>query len=207
MSINSPQHNSQSGFTLIELLMSLALFSFALLVVVIGFLSLLRLYQSGVSNRVTQNEARQGMDAMVQAGRQSVWFDYNNTSQMICMFSGSSNSMVFYISSNPLNSNRLAESVWNNPKPNGSCIATNIDTSVPPNYLTSNDVQVASLTGDGLGSNCNTHSGSALCGWIRINLRVTSNLSGLDTAKQSCKAYASYCSITGLSTTVNGKIN
>lgn len=48
----------QSGFTMIELLLAMAIFSMALVIVSAGFINIVRLYQSGLASRSTQQNAR-----------------------------------------------------------------------------------------------------------------------------------------------------
>ena len=53
---------SESGFTLVEVLMAMAVFSFMLTIILVGFLSVVRTHESGVVQRSTQQNARLALD-------------------------------------------------------------------------------------------------------------------------------------------------
>jgi len=61
----------EQGFTLIELLMAMAVFSFMLIIVATGFVQVVRVYQSGIASRTTQQNARLIMDDIVKLIRTS----------------------------------------------------------------------------------------------------------------------------------------
>src|SRR5207245_2457162 len=65
------QLSRQQGFTLIELLMAMAVFSFMLIIVATGFVQVVRVYQSGIASRTTQQNARLIMDDVVKLIRTS----------------------------------------------------------------------------------------------------------------------------------------
>lgn len=49
---------SRTGFTLVELIVAMAFFSFMLMIISIGVVHIMRIYQSGVASRRTQTSAR-----------------------------------------------------------------------------------------------------------------------------------------------------
>src|SRR3989344_4757236 len=54
--------SKQRGFTLIELIMAMALFTFMMAIFSLGFIQIMKIYQSGVSSRRTQTAARLTME-------------------------------------------------------------------------------------------------------------------------------------------------
>src|SRR5205823_262577 len=76
------------GFTMIELLMAMALFSFFLLIVVAGFLNVVRAHNQAIATNAAQDNARVAMDTLVQAVRDSAGVNDpapNTTSNMLCL--------------------------------------------------------------------------------------------------------------------------
>lgn len=61
----------QRGFTLIELLMAMAVFSFMLSIVVVGFLTVVNIHNEALASNQSQDSARAAMDTLVQAVRDS----------------------------------------------------------------------------------------------------------------------------------------
>lgn len=61
----------QAGYTLIELLLAMSIFSFMLLLILSGYLSVFRLYQNGLASRDTQQNGRYAMEEMVRTVRES----------------------------------------------------------------------------------------------------------------------------------------
>jgi prepilin-type N-terminal cleavage/methylation domain-containing protein len=59
----------QGGFTLVELLIAMAIFSLMLLVIVSGFLQVVRIQQAAVASRNTQHNARFALEEMVREAR------------------------------------------------------------------------------------------------------------------------------------------
>src|SRR5258705_7656478 len=62
---------SEQGFTLVELLMAMAVFSFMLLIVVVGFMNIVHLHNQAIASNMAQDNARTVMDEMVRAVRDS----------------------------------------------------------------------------------------------------------------------------------------
>lgn len=65
------QIKRQEGFTLIELLMAMAIFSAALLIVTTGFINVVRIHQSGLASRSTQQNARMLLEDVTRTVRNS----------------------------------------------------------------------------------------------------------------------------------------
>jgi len=61
-------HNA-AGFTLIELILALALFSFVLLIVTIGLIQIIHLYQSGLAARNAQANSRTAFEEISRLSR------------------------------------------------------------------------------------------------------------------------------------------
>jgi prepilin-type N-terminal cleavage/methylation domain-containing protein len=62
---------SEAGFTLIELLVAMAVFSFMLLIIVVGFMNVVRLHDQALASNVAQDNARGAMEELVRAVRDS----------------------------------------------------------------------------------------------------------------------------------------
>jgi prepilin-type N-terminal cleavage/methylation domain-containing protein len=62
---------AEGGFTLIELLVAMAVFSFMLLIIVVGFINIVRLHNQALAANQAQDNARVAMDELVQAVRNS----------------------------------------------------------------------------------------------------------------------------------------
>jgi prepilin-type N-terminal cleavage/methylation domain-containing protein len=62
---------NQDGFTLVELIIALALFSFMMVFVSMGFIHVIRIHESGVASRTTQQNNRLVMDAISKDVRQA----------------------------------------------------------------------------------------------------------------------------------------
>jgi prepilin-type N-terminal cleavage/methylation domain-containing protein len=80
--------NRQRGFTLIELLIAMAIFSFFLLIVVAGFLNVVRAHNHAIADNAAQDNARVAMDTVVQAVRDSAGVTNpgpDSTSNTLCL--------------------------------------------------------------------------------------------------------------------------
>ncbi len=62
---------AEAGFTLIELLMAMTVFSFMLLIVVVGFMNVVRIHNQAIASNYTQDNARTAMNELVRAVRDS----------------------------------------------------------------------------------------------------------------------------------------
>jgi prepilin-type N-terminal cleavage/methylation domain-containing protein len=89
--------SNESGFTLIELIVAMAVFSFMLLIIVVGILNIIRFHDSAIASNVAQDNARTAMDEVVQAVRNSsqVNFDAATNPGQLCL-SRSAGSLAFY---------------------------------------------------------------------------------------------------------------
>lgn len=61
----------EQGFTLIELLMAMTVFSFMLVIIVVGFTNIVRIHNAAIASNITQDSASAGMNAVVNAVRDS----------------------------------------------------------------------------------------------------------------------------------------
>jgi prepilin-type N-terminal cleavage/methylation domain-containing protein len=61
----------QEGFTLIELLVAMTVFSFMLVIIVVGFINIVQLHNQAIASNLAQDSARTAMDEMVRAVRDS----------------------------------------------------------------------------------------------------------------------------------------
>jgi prepilin-type N-terminal cleavage/methylation domain-containing protein len=61
----------QAGFTLVELMVAMSVFSFMLLIIMVGFMNIVRLHNAAIASNVAQDNARIAMDDMVRAIRDS----------------------------------------------------------------------------------------------------------------------------------------
>jgi len=95
----------QSGFTLVELTLAMAIFSFALIIFVSGFQTIMKLYQTGLAMRDTQQSARiainrivvdaRGSSSAVVGAATTTTVQGGTTSvEPICLFN--SNGMIYY---------------------------------------------------------------------------------------------------------------
>jgi prepilin-type N-terminal cleavage/methylation domain-containing protein len=65
----------QAGFTMIELLVAMAVFSFMLLIIAVGFINVVRLHNEAVASNQVQDSANAAMQELVQAVRDSNGMD------------------------------------------------------------------------------------------------------------------------------------
>ena len=65
------QVHGNRGFTLVELLLAMSVFSMMLLIVVAGFINIVRLHNQAIAINIAQDNARTAMDVLVQAVRNS----------------------------------------------------------------------------------------------------------------------------------------
>lgn len=66
-----PMKKHEAGFTLIELLMAMAVFSFMLLIIVVGFINVVKLHNQALASNMTQDNARKAMNELVRSVRDS----------------------------------------------------------------------------------------------------------------------------------------
>lgn len=210
--------NNQKGFSLVELILAMALFSFALLVIAIGFLALFRMYESGIEDRHTQLNARQALDKVVQTGRQANWFAYTSNvgahghNDVLCISGNTGGSSKMYYIDTFASPNALVEANWN---PSQSC------TAVPGVSITPSDVAISSFGVEpsyvfngaisrpaqpcGAAGGCQNNPLQQVQ-TVRIDISAASLPVNLDATGQNCNKTGSLaCSITTLSTTVTSR--
>ncbi len=202
--VNKPIQSQSNGYTLIELLLAMTLFSFALLIIIIGALSLMRVYQRGIAERRALNASRVAVNQIVELGRESLSFTYGGTSgpgtllNSICMYGPSPT--IFYVSGG-----RLVQQFWDVSSPTCSAGSGQI------NYITPSDVTVVKLmveqtenydNSTGLPLSCFER---AKCNTLRVNVTTTTNATGLDSSSSYCKPNSNFCGVATISTTVRGR--
>lgn len=190
-----------SGYTLVELLLAMAIFSFGLLVIVGGSLSLFDYYQNSIQSRAVQLAARTAINRIVITGNVASWFAYNTNA--ICLSTGK----IFY---RDTGTNQLMEGGWD-----ASTAACNSAAAISPSPVTSSDVYISALTPEqadnyGVG-NVPTPCATGPCGppaltshkSIRVSVRATSDITNAPPAATACPASApATCVVATLSTTL-----
>jgi prepilin-type N-terminal cleavage/methylation domain-containing protein len=91
------------GFTLIELVLAMAIFGFMLLLIVAGFINVVRLHNEALASNSAQDSARTATDAIVQAVRGSSGVVSPTVqgvpSTSLCLASASGADVGFYVAS------------------------------------------------------------------------------------------------------------
>jgi prepilin-type N-terminal cleavage/methylation domain-containing protein len=59
------------GFTMIELLVAMAVFSFMLVIIVVGFINIVKMHNQALASNMSQDNARTAMDELVRSVRDS----------------------------------------------------------------------------------------------------------------------------------------
>ncbi len=113
------QAQRQGGFTLVELILAMALFSFFLLIVVAGFLHVVKLYQLGLVARDTQQNTRFGMQEMVRAAREGERVGIGTLGNQVCLYYPGGG-VKFYIETTTLRRQQLSENSSCDTSPNAS---------------------------------------------------------------------------------------
>jgi len=93
-----------AGFTLIELLMAMTVFSFMLLIIVSGFMNIVRLHNQAVASNQAQDSARTAMNELVRAVRDSGGVTSATTlpTGQMCLASTTGQPQQYYIESGSL---------------------------------------------------------------------------------------------------------
>jgi prepilin-type N-terminal cleavage/methylation domain-containing protein len=101
--MNSEIMSGQGGFTLVELLMAMAVFSFMLLIIVVGFINVVGLHNQALAANAAQDSARSAMDTVVQGIRDSSAVLSPTTqgapSTTLCLATASGADEGFYVNS------------------------------------------------------------------------------------------------------------
>jgi prepilin-type N-terminal cleavage/methylation domain-containing protein len=215
----------QSGFTLVELLMALALFSFVLLIITMGFIQVIHTYQAGIASRSTQQTTRFGMDDMARGVRDAstVGIALNTTgindhpdgivqqTDILCAFSsGGGANTRYYVKWNGSTKSLVKE--YFTP-------AINLATHTPVcnlanpiagtlQTLSSSDLSIQDFNAEVVGINATAPTQT-----VRLTLRVTSNrrdlLASPGNVGSNCKGAVGgqFCSQTVITTTVEPRGN
>jgi prepilin-type N-terminal cleavage/methylation domain-containing protein len=181
----------QSGYTLIELIIAMAIFSMMLVIISVGVLQLMRIYQSGISSRNTQQNARLAMEQMVRAGRSAykaaITGATNNST--VCFYIASGGQEYF------IRSGQLIQATLQSPS--SPCDGTQI---LAQQAITGTDVIVTKLNGVLLGL-----SGSAtdsLSAQLDLEIATGGGNGSFNGANCVVGAGSQFCSITSLHSSV-----
>jgi prepilin-type N-terminal cleavage/methylation domain-containing protein len=96
--------SASAGFTLIELLMAMTIFSFMLLIIVVGFMNIVRLHNQAVASNQAQDSARTAMNELVRAVRDSGGVTTATTipSGLMCLASTTGQPQQYYVQTGSL---------------------------------------------------------------------------------------------------------
>lgn len=120
-------HN-QAGFTLVELIIAMAVFSFMLTIIMVGFLGVVRTHESGVVQRNTQQNARLALDQLTKAVQQSATATHSvvTTSpsevDKLCLTSGGQN-VVLEVVPHVVSSTLTVDTLTLGTIPAGPCVS------------------------------------------------------------------------------------
>jgi prepilin-type N-terminal cleavage/methylation domain-containing protein len=96
---------AEAGFTLIELLMAMTVFSFMLLIIVVGFMNIVRMHNQAVASNMAQDSARSAMNELVRAVRDSGGVTYvslPSTPGQMCLASTTGQPQQYYVENGSL---------------------------------------------------------------------------------------------------------
>ncbi|MBW3538219.1 prepilin-type N-terminal cleavage/methylation domain-containing protein [Candidatus Parcubacteria bacterium] len=183
----------EEGFTLIELLLAMALFSLMLLVVIGGFINIVRMYQAGLASRNTQQNARSGLEEMVRTARGASAAEVVPTG--LCL-RGDSATSIFYVQSGQLRRGLI------NPAAASGCDPANVQGA--PTVLSSGDVRVLSLTATSIPAGSAHPDTGFSPDSVRMELRVATANPGLLAGSNCITGQgAQFCSVSNLTSTVS----
>lgn len=95
-----------AGFTMIELLVAMTVFSFMLVIIVVGFMNVVRLHNSALASNVAQDNARTAIDELVRAVRDSATVVsptvVDATSNSLCLASAKGVQQIYYLNAGAL---------------------------------------------------------------------------------------------------------
>jgi prepilin-type N-terminal cleavage/methylation domain-containing protein len=98
----------QSGFTMVELVVAMAVFSFMLMIITVGFMNVVRVHNAAVASNVAQDNARTAIDELVKAVRDSsgvaslVHNSPTSGVDRLCLAKASGPQQVYYVASGVL---------------------------------------------------------------------------------------------------------
>jgi prepilin-type N-terminal cleavage/methylation domain-containing protein len=100
------QRMDSAGFTMIELLVAMTVFSFMLMIIVVGFMNVVRLHNSALASNMAQDNARTAIDELVRAVRDSATViaptTVNTASGTLCLASAKGVQQVYYLNAGVL---------------------------------------------------------------------------------------------------------
>lgn len=100
MSVKWLSLNGESGYTLVELVIAMAVFSFMLLIMVVGFINVVHIHNQAVASNVVQDNARVAMDTMIQGVRNSagvVGIPTPGPNGDLCLKTNTGQQYVYYV--------------------------------------------------------------------------------------------------------------
>lgn len=171
--------------------MAMTVFSFMLLIIVVGFLNIIHLYENSQVSRSVQHDTRFGMEEMIRTARGSS--NVKADASGVCFY-GSAGSHRFSVSANQLIENSLSVT---QPTPVINCAAE------PPTgaaqVLSSTDVIVVGLTGTEI-SSADVYKSVQLELKIKGSSTTGNTLNGTRTA---CQPQQPFCNLTVISSTAS----
>jgi prepilin-type N-terminal cleavage/methylation domain-containing protein len=104
MTSANKQSSSEGGFTLVELLVAMAVFSFMLVIVVVGFINVVHMHNQAIASNMSQDNARTAMDELVRAVRDSagVVSTTAGPSGTLCLASPTGQQRIYYLNAGVL---------------------------------------------------------------------------------------------------------
>jgi type II secretory pathway pseudopilin PulG len=94
----------QGGFTMVALVVAMAVFSFMLMIITVGFMNVVRMHNAAVASNVVQDNARTAIDEMVKAVRDSSGIVAGSSipGSVMCLAKASGPQQVYYLTSGVL---------------------------------------------------------------------------------------------------------
>jgi prepilin-type N-terminal cleavage/methylation domain-containing protein len=95
----------EGGFTMIELLVAMSVFSFMLLIIVVGFINIVRMHNQALASGVAQDNARVMMDELVRGVRDSAGVTSpapGIPSATLCLANASGPQQYYYVNAGTL---------------------------------------------------------------------------------------------------------
>lgn len=96
------QASREGGFTLIELMVAMAVFSFMLLIIVVGFINVVKLHNQALASNTAQDNARTAIDELVRAVRDSAGVVSpvpGTPANTLCLANANGPQRVYYLTS------------------------------------------------------------------------------------------------------------